>query len=130
MPLRDELDLAISAAAKEVRDFERELESVRRQLARSRQVMVDAFRLYRSAIGSPHPLEGLQGENHRERPRAEQVLAAMEAAGRPISLAELIRALPDEPERGAISAVVHRAIRRGEVRRLQRGIYELAGSYS
>jgi hypothetical protein len=38
--------------------------------------------------------------------------------------------MPDEPERGAVSAVVHRAIARGEVRRLSRGVYELVDNFA
>lgn len=130
MALVDELDVTIRTADKDVGSLEQQVEHLRRQIALRRQVMFDALRLYRSATGSPHPLEGFQETDNRERPRAEQVLAVMEAAGRAVTLAELVSAMPDKPERGAISAVVHRAIQRGEVRRLRRGVYELAGRYA
>lgn len=127
MPLTEELDRTIRSAHQRVEDIEVELETLRRELARERQIRADALRLYLSATGTEHPLEGSHVEEPRQRPRAEQVLAVMETLSRPVTLAELVEAMPDKPERGAISAVVHRAIQKGEVRRLQRGVYELNG---
>ena len=130
MSLVDELESAIRAVHDEIENLESELEALRRTIAFKRQVRADALRLYLSTTGSAHPLEGSTGSAPRERPREEQVLATMEAAGRPITLTELIDAMPDGPDRGAISAVVHRAIKRGEVRRLSRGVYELNGRFA
>ncbi|MEX1134884.1 MAG: hypothetical protein WED83_08590 [Acidimicrobiia bacterium] len=115
---------------REVEDLESKVEDLKRKIAMRRQVEADALRLYRSTTGSAHPFENGKSESARERPREEQVLAAMEAAGRPVTLSELLDAMPDRPERGAISAVVHRAIKRGEVRRLERGVYELIGRFA
>lgn len=130
MALVHELDQTIRSLDGEVRALELKAEELRRDIARQRQMMSDAFRLYRSATGCPHPLERTGREETRERPRAEQVLAVMEAAGGPVTLSELVAAMPDGPERGAISAAVHRAIQRGEVRRLRRGVYELTERYA
>lgn len=130
MALENELDVTIRSAYEDIRALEHQVEDLRRKIARHRQVMSDAFRLYQSTTGSSHPLDGSQREESRERPRAEQVLAVMEAAGRPVTLSELVSAMPDKPERGAISAVVHRAIQKGEMRRLRRGVYELVEEYA
>ncbi len=129
MSLVDELDGAIRSTQREVEALEEQLASLKRELARLRQLQGDALRLYRSATGSGHPLDR-NVEPARDRPRAEQVLAALGAAEGPVTLAELVAAMPDEPERGAVSAVVHRAIARGEVRRLSRGVYELVDSFA
>ncbi len=130
MALVEELDRTITATHDEIGDLEGQLEALKQAIAAKRQVEADALRLYRSATGMAHPLEVSAASTRRDRPREEQVIAVMEAAGRPVSLAELMDAMPDQPERGAISAVVHRAIRRGEVRRLERGIYELIGRFA
>lgn len=132
MALVDELDAAMQSAREDLDRLERELEALRREIACRRHVLVDALRLYRSYTGVAHPLESSVSDStdERERPRADQVLAVMEAAGGPVTLTELVEAMPDSPDRGAISAVVHRAIGKGEVRRLRRGVYELARSYA
>lgn len=130
MALVEELDTAIRAALEETRTLESQLEVLRLEIARQRHLLSDALRLYRSTTGAPHPLEESGSDEVRERPRAEQVLAVMKAAGGPVTLSDLVSAMPDKPGRGAISAVVHRAIQKGEVRRLRRGVYELAGRYA
>jgi len=130
MALVEELDTTIRAVREETRELEAQLDALRLEIARQRNLLSDALRLYRSTTGSRHPFESSECDEIRERPRAEQVLAAMEAAGGPVTLSELVGAMPDKPERGAISAVVHRAIQKGEVRRLRRGVYELAGRYA
>ena len=130
MALIDELDATIHTANEEVDHLEREMESLRREIARRRHVLLDALRLYHSLTGVAHSLDSSVSSDQRERPRADQVLAVMEAAGRPVTLSELIEAMPDAPDRGAISAVVHRAIRKGEVRRLERGVYELSRAFA
>jgi hypothetical protein len=129
MALADELDRTIRAAQERVEDLEVQLEALRRDLARQRQIRADALRLYTSSTGRQHPLGESSHEDARDRPRAEQVLAALEAADGPVTLSDLVAAMPDGPERGAVSAVVHRAIAKGDVRRLKRGVYELADSY-
>lgn len=125
MALAEELDQTIRKVHNETQALEARIEDLRREIAQNRQIEGDALRLYRSTTGSPHPLEERRPSESRDRPRAEQVMAVMKAAGRPVTLTELVDAMPDNPERGAISAVVHRAVRRGEVRRLSRGVYEL-----
>ena len=130
MALVDELDQTIRTTHDEIEDLEAQLEELKRTIAVKRQMEADARRLYRSATGVAHPLEARASNIPRDRPREEQVIAAMEAAGRPVSLTELMDAMPDQPERGAISAVVHRAIKRGDVRRLERGVYELTGRFA
>ena len=130
MALVDELDRTIKTTHDEIEDLEAQLEELKRTIAMKRQMEADALRLYRSATGFAHPLEAPVGSTRRERPREEQVIAVMEAAGRPVSLTELMDAMPDEPERGAISAAVHRAIKRGDVRRLERGVYELTRRFA
>lgn len=130
MALVDELEATIRSATEDVDRLERQVEDLRREIARRRHVLIDALRLYRSYTGVAHSLESSDNTDERERPRADQVLAVMEAAGGPVTLSELIEAMPDAPDRGAISAVVHRAIRKGEVRRLRRGVYELARLYA
>jgi hypothetical protein len=130
MSLADELYRTIRSTHDEIEDLEAELEKLKRAIAVKRQMGADALRLYHSATGVSHPLEGPTTRTRRDRPREEQVMAVLEAAGGPVSLTELMDAMPDQPERGAISAVVHRAIKRGEIRRLERGIYELAGRFA
>jgi hypothetical protein len=130
MALVDELDRTIRSTHNEIEDLEAQLEELKRAIAVKRQMGADALRLYRSATGVAHPLEGPTTRTRRDRPREEQVMAVLEAAGRPVSLTELMDAMPDHPERGAISAVVHRAVKRGEVRRLERGVYEVTGRFA
>lgn len=129
MALGDELNSAILATSSEVETLEQEIDDMRRTLAQKKQILRDALRLYESMTGSAHELATAEAESARERPRAGQVLAVLEAASAPVSLTELVKAMPDQPDRGAISAVVHRAIKKGEVRRLKRGLYELADTY-
>lgn len=130
MALVDELDRTIKTTHDEIGDLEAQLEELKRTIAVRRQMVADALRLYRSATGVAHPLEAPARSPRRDRPREDQVIAVMEAAGRPVSLTELMDAMPDQPERGAVTAVVHRAIKRGEVRRLERGVYELTGRFA
>ena len=127
MALSDELDTTIRDSHSRISSLEKEIEALQRELAKVRLVKSDALRLYHSATGSRHPLHEAEAESKRERPRADQVITAMEAAQGPITLKELVSAMPDEPDRGAVSAVVHRAIKKGEVRRIKRGVYELTG---
>lgn len=130
MALNEELDATIRMTRHEIEVLESQLEALKRSIAHKRQVEADALRLYRSATGADHPLDSNPANARRDRPREEQVIAAMEAAGRPVTLSELLDAMPDQPERGAISAVVHRAVKRGDVRRLERGVYELVGRFA
>jgi hypothetical protein len=127
MALSDELDTTIRDSHSSISSLEEKIEALQRDLARARLVKSDALRLYQSTTGSQHPLHEAEADSKRERPRADQVIAAMEAAAGPVTLKDLVSAMPDEPDRGAVSAVVHRAIKRGEVRRIKRGVYELTG---
>lgn len=130
MALAEELDITIRKAEEEAAELEAQVDALRREIARRRQIQAQALRLYCTTTGSPHPLEVSEKTERRERPRAEQVLAAMDAFGGPVTLSELVSAMPDGARRGAVSAVVHRAIEKGEVRRLERGVYELVGRYA
>lgn len=129
MALSEELDKAIRESQAKITALEERIESLHRELATTRQIKSDALRLYQLTEGSPHALHDAP-ELKRERPRADQVLAVMDAAEGPITLEELVSAMPDEPERGAVSAVVHRAIKKGEVRRIKRGVYELTRRFA
>ena len=130
MALAEELDITIRATDQEIADLDRAMQGLKRELAAKRQIKADASRLFRSVTGEPHPLEELTSPETRERPREEQVMSVLASANGPVTLSELIEAMPDRPEKGAISAVVHRAVTRGDVRRLGRGVYELAGRYA
>lgn len=130
MALADELEITIRATNEEIAKLERALQDLKRELAAKRQIKADASRLFRSVTGKSHPLEELTSAEARERPREEQVMSVLASANGPVTLAELIEAMPDRPEKGAISAVIHRAVSRGDVRRLGRGVYELAGRYA
>jgi len=130
MALAEELDITIRTTDQEVAELERALQDLKREMASKRQIKADASRLFRSVTGKPHPLEELTTADTRQRPREEQVMLVLASAKGPVTLAELIQAMPDRPEKGAISAVIHRAVTRGDVRRLGRGVYELAGRYA
>ena len=127
MALREELDKTIRDTQAKIEELEESIESLQRELAKTRQIKGDAVRLFEATSGAQHALRDSGADHKRERPRADLVLAAMETANCPVTLDELVNAMPDGPERGAVSAVVHRAIKKGEVRRVKRGVYELTG---
>lgn len=131
--LVDELDQHIKTEVQNLADLRDQMSRLRCQLSGAADQLEDALRLYRSLAGQSHPLQSelsIPTEQMRRSPRLDQVLAVFDRHRGPVSLDELVEAMPDAPERGAVSAAVHRAIKRGEVRSLDRGLYERIGGRS
>ena len=124
MTLENELNRTIESTQQDISELESRIESLKRNLARLQQVEADALRLYKSTTGEEHPLARGYKATTRKSPRADRVMAVLESAGRPVTLTEVVAAMPDDPQKGAITAVLHRAIKKGDARRLEPGVYE------
>lgn len=124
--LTEELAQHIEKQEDEIRELRSRMTLIRSEIARQLDEIGDSLRLYRSLTGSPHPAQvrlGMIPDSTRTMPRVEQVLAVLDRAAVPMTLTDLVTSLPDAPERGAITAAIHRAVKRGVVVRVERGLY-------
>ncbi len=106
-----------------------EIDRLRTEISDASERLRDALRLYESLAGEPHEhaLGSHTDDDGRPSPRLDMVISILDRRGQPTTLDELVAAMPDSPERGAVSAAVHRAIKKGKVRALKRGTYETIG---
>ena len=126
-----ELDRHITGQLKLASGMRAEIDRLRQRLGDVLDDLEGAFSLFESLTGSSHPERSAAGfvgrSGSRLRPRLDQVLTFLKQNRSPVTLDAVVDAMPDAPERGAVSAALHRAIKQGAVRRVRRGIYELVG---
>lgn len=124
-----ELDKHIVDRLAQAAHIRAEIDKHRDDLTHLLEDVAGALRLYRSLSGSAHPSEAdlpaSQVAGGQSQPRLAQVIDVLARAGRPLSLQDVTSSLPDAPEPGTVSAALHRAIQKGAVRRVTRGIYEI-----
>jgi hypothetical protein len=127
--LKDELGQHIEGKLAELQAARQRLKELRSEIASLSEELSAALRVYEQVAGHQHEGAASIGLNGvpvtKNGSRLSMVLRALDQHPGPMTLDELVQAMPDSPERGAVSAAVHRAIKRGEVRSIRRGVYEL-----
>lgn len=126
------LDAQIQEESEGVRRLDHRLEELRRERDHTADVLRKALDLYRELAERPHPLDRQAGrvavETGRESPRLVELVSILCSERRPMAVSEIASMMIDRPGGGAVSAAAHRAVKKGLVRRVQRGVYEAAGA--
>lgn len=128
--LEQELHRYIVGEIEALEGLKSDMDALRLESARRMAALTDSFRLFESLTGELHEAQvqlvgGRLGDD-RPHPRLDRVLASLERAQGPMTVTDIVASMPDAPERGAVTAALHRAVKRGEARRLRRGVYEIA----
>lgn len=126
--LERELDRYITQEMEALDELKRRVDVLRLESARRMAALTDSFRLFESLTGELHAAQaqmfrGRSGDG-RLHPRMDRILASLDRARGPMTVTDIVASMPDAPERGAVTAALHRAVKRGEARRLRRGVYE------
>ena len=127
-----ELDHYIRQEADEGEALRDQIETLRREVGVRLASLGDSFRLYETLTGHSHAsqrqLTRGKSPGQRSSPRLDHVLAVLDRSPGPVTVDQVVASMPDAPERGAVTAALHRAVKSGEARRLRRGVYVRANA--